>query len=44
MPVPSWCPYSDHDGMIDVPEGNGLGLSLNKDIFKRKDVVIRKSS
>ena len=33
-----------HDGMIDVPECNGLGLSLNKDIFKRKDVVIRKSS
>ena len=32
------------NGKISVPEGNGLGLSLNKDIFQRKDVVIRKSS
>ena len=35
---------SIENGKISVPEGNGLGLSLNKDIFQRKDVVIRKSS
>ena len=33
-----------YEDLISVPEGNGLGLSLNKDIFQRKDVVIRKSS
>ena len=27
-------------GYIDVPEGDGLGLSLQQDIYKRSDVHI----
>jgi L-alanine-DL-glutamate epimerase-like enolase superfamily enzyme len=30
-------------GFITVPKGNGLGLSLNKDIYKRKDTHIKTS-
>ena len=28
------------NGFITVPEGNGLGLSLNEDVYKRKDIHI----
>ena len=31
-------------GNISITEGNGLGLSLNKDVFKRKDLKIKISS
>ena len=31
------------NGFITVPQGNGLGLSLNKDIYKRKDTHIKTS-
>ncbi len=32
------------NGYIDVPKGNGLGLSLQKDFYKRSDVHIKSSS
>ena len=28
------------NGYITVPDGNGLGLSLNEDVYKRKDIHI----
>jgi galactonate dehydratase len=31
------------NGYITVPEGNGLGLALQKDVYKRKDVHIKSS-
>jgi galactonate dehydratase len=31
------------NGFITVPDGNGLGISLNKDIYKRKDIHIKTS-
>ena len=31
------------NGHITVPEGNGLGLSLQKDVYKRKDIHIKSS-
>ena len=30
-------------GYIDVPEGNGIGLSLNKEVYDRPDVQIKSS-
>ena len=32
-----------NNGSIDVPEGDGLGLSLQSDVYKRKDVHIKSS-
>ena len=31
------------NGFITVPDGNGLGLSLNEDVYKRKDIHIKSS-
>jgi galactonate dehydratase len=31
------------NGHITVPEGSGLGLALQKDVYKRKDVHIKSS-
>ncbi len=31
------------NGNITVAEGNGLGLALQKDVYKRKDVHIKSS-
>ena len=31
------------NGYITVPDGNGLGLSLNEDVYKRKDIHIKSS-
>jgi galactonate dehydratase len=31
------------NGFIGVPQGNGLGLSINKDVYKRKDTYIKTS-